>query len=305
MRYSLFDIHSHLTFADFDVDRDAVIVRMKEEKIGTITVGTDVQTSKDSIALAEKHEHLFATVGIHPTHEGVHADFGGIPELARHPKVVAIGETGLDYYRSPQMSADETQMDANEYKNKQRELFEQHIELAHEHNLPLMIHARSSKGTMDAYEDVLGILENKHQLLSTKSQTKEPKFQITKLKPTLNPQPSTPNHHYLGNVHFFAGTVDVARRFLNLGFSLSFDGPITFASEYDEVIRFIPDDMIMAETDAPFAAPAPFRGKRNEPLYVRYIVEKIAALRGISVENCSHLVTKNALRCFKIPGEVV
>lgn len=277
MQYSLFDIHSHLTFSDFDVDRDAVIARMKEEKIGTITVGTDVQTSKDSIALAEKHEHLFATVGIHPTHEGVHADFGGIPELARHSKVVALGETGLDYFRLGENNPNDKYQISN-IKEEQRRLFIQHVELAQEHALPLMIHARPAKGSMDAYEDVLTVLEStKHEARST----------------------------IQGNVHFFAGTVDVARRFLDLGFSLSFDGPITFARDYDEVIRFIPQDMIMAETDAPFAAPTPFRGKRNEPPYVRHVVEKIAELKGLSIEACARMLTANALRAFRVEGDVV
>lgn len=272
MHYSLFDIHSHLTFADFDADRDDIIARMKTERVGTITVGTDVQTSKDSLALAEQHEHIFATVGIHPTHEGVHADFSGIPELVAHLKVVAIGECGLDYFR---LEGEKIQ----ELKKTQEELFVKHVELAQKHALPLMIHARPSKRTMDAYDDIIS-------LLSTNTHS-----------PVVG--------SYLGNVHFFAGTVDVARRFLDLGFSLSFDGPITFAQEYDEVIQFVPQDMIMAETDAPFAAPAPFRGKRNEPLYVRYVVERIAALRGLPVEECSRILTANALKAFRIEGEVL
>ena len=272
MHYSLFDIHSHLTFADFDADRDGIIARMKAEHVGTITVGTDVQTSKDSLALAGQHEHIFATVGIHPTHEGVHADFTGIPELVSHPKVVAIGECGLDYFRLEEEKK-------QEIKKTQEELFVKHVELAHNHALPLMIHARPSKGTMDAYDDIISVLSTSVRSSVTDS--------------------------YIGNVHFFAGTVDVARRFLDLGFSLSFDGPITFAQEYDEVIRFVPQDMIMAETDAPFAAPAPFRGKRNEPLYVRYVVERIAVLRGLSVEECARILTTNALRAFRIEGSVV
>ncbi|MCR4274947.1 MAG: TatD family hydrolase [Candidatus Campbellbacteria bacterium] len=275
MQYSLFDIHSHLTFADFDVDRDDIIERMRVAGIGTIAVGTDIQTSKDSIALAREHEHIFATVGIHPAHGGVHADFAGLPELVGHPKVVAIGECGLDYFR---ITENNPEGQIATIKEKQKQLFIQHIELAREHALPLMIHARPSKGSMDAYEDILALLEStKHEARSTTQ----------------------------GDVHFFAGSVAIARRFLDLGFSLSFDGPITFASDYDEVIRFVPDNMIMAETDAPFAAPAPFRGKRNEPPYVCYVVEKIALLRGISVEECSRMLTKNALRAFHIDGEVL
>ncbi len=276
MRYALFDIHSHLTFADFDADRDDIIARMKDDGIGTITVGTDAHTSADSVALAEKHEHLFATVGIHPSHE-THGGVGELAGLAAHPKVVAIGECGLDYFRLDAA--------ADTIKQEQSKLFEQHIALAHERSLPLMIHARPSKGSMDAYEDILALLKNnKYQISSSKEKNQN----------TIQ-----------GNVHFFAGTVAVARKFLDLGFSISFDGPITFATEYDEVIRFVPDDMIMAETDAPFAAPAPFRGKRNEPAYVRYVVEKIASLRGSTPDACARMLTENALRLFRIEGETV
>lgn len=269
MRYALFDIHSHLTFADFDADRDDIIARMKDDGIGTITVGTDTHTSADSVALAEKHEHLFATVGIHPSHE-THGGVGELAGLAAHPKVVAIGECGLDYFRLDGA--------ADTIKQEQSKLFEQHIALAHERSLPLMIHARPSKGSMDAYEDIISVLSTDAKHI---------------------PGP------YAGNVHFFAGTVAVARKFLDLGFSISFDGPITFATEYDEVIRFVPDDMIMAETDAPFAAPAPFRGKRNEPAYVRYVVEKIASLRGSTPDACARMLTENALKLFRIEGETV
>lgn len=252
--YRYFDIHSHLNFSQFDEDRDEVIGEMREERIGTICVGTDLETSKESVELADSHSHIYATVGVHPTdwkkgfkEEEFSALLG--------ERVVGIGECGLDYYRD------------DLHKSEQMEIFEKHISFAQEKHLPLMLHGRPSKGTMDAYEDMLDMLEGKD--LS-------------------------------GHVHFFAGNVDIARRFLDFGFTIGFDGPITFTHEYDEVINFIPLDMLCAETDAPFASPEPFRGRRNSPLYVPYIVEKISKVRKGDIEEVRSALVENALRAFKI-----
>jgi TatD DNase family protein len=158
-------------------------------------------------------------------------------------------------------------------KLRQKELFDQHIRLAMELGKPLMIHARPSKGSMDAYEDVLVVLE----LIFKKYPGK-----------------------ISGNFHFFVGDLVVAKRVLDLGFTMSFDGPITFARDYDEVIKYIPLDMILSETDAPFAAPAPYRGKRNEPAYVEEIVKKIAEIRGEDFEKVRETLVQNAIRVFKL-----
>jgi TatD DNase family protein len=260
--YEYIDVHSHLNFPNFDADRDEIISRLKTEKIATITVGTTVADSRQAIELAENHNHLFATVGIHPTHEWTEKDFEELAGIAAHPKVVAIGECGLDFYRSP---------DDNETKMRQGQAFARHIEIALANDKPLMIHCRN------AYEDCLSVLQafkSSHKL----------------------------GARLRGNLHFFAGNRDVAQKFVVLGegFTFSFDGPITFARDYDEVIRALPADRIMSETDAPFAAPVPFRGKRNEPGYVKEIAHKIAEIRGEDPSVVKRQLVENARRVFGI-----
>jgi TatD DNase family protein len=258
------DIHSQLQFPQFDEDREAIIAEMAEEGTATITVGTDAKTSKEAVALAEKHPHLFATIGIHPTDADDDFDATEFASLIT-PKVVAAGECGLDYLRGMR---EDGQGDGR-YKDRQRKIFIQQIEFAKAHGLPLMLHCRPSKGTMDAYEDALGIL-------------------------TGYPDVS-------GDFHFFVGDLATAKRALDAGFSVSFDGPITFTSDYDEVIRSIPEDRIMAETDAPFAAPMPHRGKRNSPLFIRYIIARMAEIRGVTEEHMNGVILANARRVFRLP----
>lgn len=272
-----FDIHSHLNFADFDKDREEVIKRTLDNGVWAIVVGTDFASSKKAIEIAEKHEGLFASVGLHPTDNGKEIfDYKRYRELALHPKAVAVGETGLDFYKNlkvqnlkinpPAGGQNDNEKFKNE-KERQRELFIKHIELSKEVEKPLIIHCR------EAYDEMLDILTALHSPLST---------------------------FYLGNMHFFSGNWEQAKKFLDLGFTLSFAGPITFARDYDEVIRNVPLDKIMAETDCPFAAPAPYRGKRNEPLYVKEVVKKIAEIKGISEAETAQATTSNALRFFKI-----
>lgn len=254
-----FDIHSHLNFADFDADREEAIARMREASVWTVTVGTDSKTSREAVALAAAHDGIFATVGAHPTHDDPSMTREELAALGREPKVVAIGETGLDYFRIEE--GDESE------KRRQREVFAAHIEAALEASLPLMIHARS------AYSDV-------YDMLASYAREHGEKVRA--------------------DMHFFAGGVDDARKFLDLGFSLSFDGPITFAASYDEVIRFAPLDRIMAETDAPFAAPVPHRGRRNEPAYVREVAARIAAVRGEPLEAVKTALVRNAFGFFRL-----
>lgn len=258
MQYAHFDIHSHLNFPQFDADRDALIARMKEERIGTITVGTDLRTSREAVMLAEQHEHLFATIGIHPTDSEESFDADAFSVLAQHVKVVAVGECGLDYFHVQDAGA----------RTRQRRLFEEQIVFAQQHALPLMIHARPSKGTMDAYEETLSILREHADIKA--------------------------------NFHFFAGNLSIAKQAVEMGYTLSFDGPITFVDEYDEVVRYVPKDRIMAETDAPFAAPAPFRGKRCDPTMVRHVAERIADIRGIDRTVMASQLVENALKTFNL-----
>ncbi len=273
MNFNYIDIHSHLNISPLADDMEAVVSRMCEKGVGTITVGTDYEMSKKALETAEKFPDtvLGATVGLHPNdNEEEIFDIEKYRELAKNPKVLAIGETGVDYYRLP-MSND--QFLISNIKEKQKEIFKKHIELAIELNKPLMIHSRPSKGTMDAYEDAIALIIN-YKLEN-----------INELK---------------GNFHFFVGNVEIAKRALELGFTMSFDGPITFSHDYDEVIKFLPLESIMAETDAPFAAPAPYRGKTCEPWMVEEVVKKIAEIKELDIEIVKKQLLENAERVFGI-----
>lgn len=267
MDFKYIDIHSHLNLEPLKKDRDAVLRRMHEHEVATITIGVDYETSREAVEIAKAYDFIWAGVGMHPT-DNTSEDFDieKYKVLAQNKKVVCIGECGLDYFRD---ARDET-------KIRQKEIFKRHIELALQIDKPLMIHARPSKGNMDAYHDVLDILEEYKNKGGGNSSA------------------------FRGNFHFFVGNIEVAKRALELGFTMSFDGPITFARDYDEVIKFIPLDSIMAETDAPFAAPVPHRGKTCEPYMVTEIVKKIAEIKDLPEEEVREAVLANAKRVFKI-----
>jgi TatD DNase family protein len=274
------DIHSHVNFKAFDADREEVIKRALDNDTWVINVGTQVDTSRTAVELANKYkEGVYAIIGLHPIHTG--ASFhdekelgeGGAEftsrgeifdkekyrELLKDPKVVGIGECGLDYYRC----------DTDYIENQKRAFIEQ-IELANEFNKPLMLHIRNNKEKpeFNAYMDALELLK-KH----------------SKVK---------------GDVHFFAGNMEAAKAFTDFGFTLSFTGVITFTHDYDEVIKNIPLNMIMSETDSPYITPVPYRGKRNEPLYVREVVKKIAEIKGLSEEEVAEALISNAKRVFSL-----
>lgn len=264
MSYEYFDIHSHIYFPDYDHDREAEIKKIKKAKIGTITIGTDIESSKKAIEIAEEHEGFFASVGQHPGDLGTDSVFNEkLNHLAENKKVVCIGECGLDYFR----------MDPGdlELKTIQRTVFEYHIDLAMTVDKPLMLHVRPSKGTNDAYNDALDILEH-HAKISGGG-----------LK---------------GNAHFFAGDTAVLKRFLDIGFTVSFTGVVTFARDYDELIKYTPLDMIMSETDSPFVAPKPHRGKRNSPAYIKEVVEKLSEIKEEPLESMKKALISNTLRVF-------
>lgn len=277
------DIHSHVNFNAFDVDRDEVISRALQNDTWVINVGTQIDTSRNAVALANKYEEgVYAVIGLHPIHTGASHhdekelgegnkeftsrgeifDKQAYGELLRDPKVVGIGECGLDYYH----------MDENSIK-KQKENFIAQIEIANEFNKPLMLHIRnnpnnSERNNNNAYIDTLTLLK-----------------EHAKVK---------------GDVHFFAGNLDEAKAFLDFGFTLSFTGVITFTHDYDEVIKYTPLDMIMSETDSPYVAPVPYRGKRNEPVYVQEIVKKIAEIKNLPEEEVAKAIISNARRVFGI-----
>ena len=262
--YDYFDIHSHLYFKDYDKDREEEIEKIKKAGIGTITIGTDFDTSKMAIDLAEKNENLFAAVGQHPGDLDNDSVFDeNIVSLAEHKKMVAIGECGLDYFR----------MDSSDvsFKTIQKTIFEYHIDLAINVEKPLMLHIRGSKGSLDAYSDALEILEHHAKISGEKLR---------------------------GNAHFFAGDMDVLHRFLEIGFSVSFTGVLTFSHDYDDLVKYVPLHSIMSETDAPFVAPVPHRGKRNSPLYVPEVVKRIAEIRSQTTLEVKEGMVSNAVKSF-------
>lgn len=253
-----FDIHSHLNFDEYAADFDKVIERLRETETYTITIGTDTEASKQAVDIAQKYPEIYACIGVHPVENPTRIfDKEEFSKLVAHPKVVAIGECGLDYFHSKK----------EEDSKRQEKLFLDQIDFALEHDKPLMIHSRNT------FSEILDILEPLA------------KIHGEKLK---------------GDVHFFTGDIDTAKRFLNIGFTLSFTGVITFAREYDEVIKYAPLDMVMSETDSPYVTPVPYRGKRNEPSYVKEVVKKIAEIRGEELEKVEKTLISNVKRVFKI-----
>ncbi len=262
MRY--FDAHSHIQFEQYDEDREEVLAAMREAQIGGIVVGTDRTSSKKAVDLADR-ERLFASIGLHPNDKpGEGYEDAYYEELARNPRVVAIGECGLDYFR-PESPESE--------KARQVDTFGRQISLAGETGKPLMIHARPSKGSMDAYEDA-------YQML----------LEAKKRYPDLSM-----------NMHFYVGDVETTKKLLSLGATFSYTAVLTFTHDYDEVVRSIPLEHLLTETDAPYVAPAPHRGKRNVPLAVRDVVSAIARIRGEDEEAVREAVLRNARRVFRLP----
>ncbi|OHA58971.1 MAG: hypothetical protein A2571_01175 [Candidatus Vogelbacteria bacterium RIFOXYD1_FULL_44_32] len=266
MSPKLIDAHAHVNFAAFDMDRDEVIKRALEAGIWLVNVGTDLKTSTAAVALAQKYETgVFATVGLHPVHTGP----------SYHDQAEGQGdqpETEFDFTEYLKLAKDnkvvgigECGLDyfhaGEEAKVKQTAIFREQIRLAKEVAKPLMLHLRSGKDGLSAYTDALAILQ------AEKAER--------------------------GDVHFFAGTMAEAETFLDLGFYLSFTGVLTFTTDYDEVVKFVPLDRILVETDCPYVAPVPYRGKRNEPLYVEEMAKAVARIKGLSLEEVSRQTTLN------------
>ena len=257
------DTHSHIYFDDYDTDRDEVLTRMRDQHVTTIAVGTGLDTSKRALALVEQESDvvLGATIGLHPTSVGDEQFDISNYEALLSDTVVGVGECGFDYFRT---SKDDVYV-------AQREAFEAQVVFAAENDLPLMLHIRPSKDSTDAHDDALEVL----------------KLYQKQYGDTVR-----------GNGHFFTSTKEVARQYLELGFTIAFPGVITFAKELEEVVRDVPLDMMLSETDAPYAAPVPHRGKRNEPAYVQDIVAAIAQIRGEDIETVKKQLLANAQRVF-------
>jgi TatD DNase family protein len=265
------DIHAHLNFSDYDEDRQDVIERTLDNEMGVINIGTNIETSKEVLELAESHDNFYAIVGMHPADlddTDLKLAKNEILEMIKHPKAIGIGECGLDFFRLPPE-------DIKDYKNKQRDFFSMQIELAIENDLPLMIHCR------DAYPEVIEIL-NKYK---TRTEDELDEYFGKRLR---------------GDFHFFVGSVEDAKEILELGFNISFTGVITFAPQYRELVEMVPVDRIHAETDSPFVAPKEFRGKRNEPLYSINVIRKIAEIKNIHIEDLEKQLLINARNLFGV-----
>ena len=282
----LIETHAHLDYPDFANDFDDVLRRATEADVTRIiTIGTSVESSRRAVDLAEKYPNIFAVIGVHPTYalQAEEDVITPLRELAKNPRVVAIGEIGLDYHHLPSVEAAkqkhiqvfnalqseteeqiEARIEDGAYKSKQAELFEQLLDLAVELRLNVVIHQR------DAWDDTLEILRDYGRQVS-------------------------------GVFHCFGGTLNQANEVLDLGHLVSFTGIVTFKNgkQVREVAAKVPIDRFMVETDCPYLAPVPFRGKRCEPAHTRLVAEEIAKARGASLEEIAGATTATAEEFFR------
>ena len=276
----IIDTHSHLNFKAYDGDREKVIKRNQEAGVVCIDVGTKYETSKNAVELAEHNKGIYAAIGLHPIHiktdllklrtdedEGAFAPLGEefdaekYKELAKSKRVVAIGEIGLDYYYRPK-----SQTKKEQFKQKQKEVFIKQLELAEELDLPAIIHCRM------AFEDLYEIL---------------------------SAQPASGGKTLRGVIHCFTGNLEQAQQFTDLGFYLGINGIIDKLN-LDEVIKNISLEKILVETDCPYLTPKAEGSKRNEPIFVKHVIQKIADLKGITFDEVASATTQNAKKLFKI-----
>ena len=288
----LLDTHAHLNFNGYKENFEEVIKRTLENDVWMINVGSQYETSKKAVEIAERYEKgVYAAVGLHPIHlaEGIfkvkmdkeetvfqtkneNFDYEKYKGLTQSKKVVAIGETGLDYYYRPK-----TKIRLEQFKNKQKEVFLKHLELAMELKLPVIFHCRM------AHQDLIEVLNSKFKIQNSK---------IT------------------GVIHCFTGTWEQAGQYLEMGLYLGFNGIIFKPAPYrtdgsgaglnlDEIIKKTPLERILIETDCPYLVPPPMSG-RNEPLYVKYVAEKIAKIKNLSFEEISEITTGNAKKLFNL-----
>ncbi|MBW8308103.1 MAG: TatD family hydrolase [Candidatus Paracaedibacteraceae bacterium] len=251
----LVDSHCHLNFPEFKEDLPDVLRRAKLNGIHTLlTINTRLSEAREIQVIADAHSNIFCTVGVHPHDAQDYASTDlkqQILELAQHPKVVGLGETGLDYYYNNSPAAE------------QIESFEIHLQAAKELDLPVVVHTRN------ADTDTLGCMDR--------------------------------DSGSKGVFHCFSGGVEMARAGLERGYFISFSGIITFkkAEELQEVVKYVPLDRILVETDAPFLAPIPHRGKRNEPAFTLHTAERVAELKGVSLQEVATQTTDNFFNLFK------
>ena len=286
----LIDTHCHVHFQAYNDDADAVVRRALESGVGMITVGTQSTTSKSGIALAEKYDGVWCTIGLHPNHlhaqdffdenelpPGAEIKAGEGPthiktraerfdadyyrELAKHPKVVGIGELGLDYYRVP------PGVELDKLQAEQQEQVREQLRFASEVDKPVVIHCR------DAHDDQAKLIEEE---IAAGGLARR------------------------GVIHCFTGTPQEAERYLALGFYISFSGIVTFGKNVMESAKSVPLERLLIETDSPYLTPAPYRGKRNEPQNVALVAQKIAELKGVLLDEVARQTTANAISVFRL-----
>jgi TatD DNase family protein len=253
----LFDTHAHYYDEQFQHDLPETISRAIQNGVGYIlTASSDIASCVENITLAQKYSIFYAAVGVHP-HNAADLNnsiISALADFAENPKVVAIGEIGLDYFYD------------NSPREAQKIWFAKQISLARSVKLPIIVHDR------EAHEDTMSILKSE-------------------------------NAKEVGGVlHCYTGSVEMARQLLDMGFMISIAGPVTFKNvkRLIDVVKFVPDDMILIETDAPYLTPEPYRGKRNESAYVRLVAEKVAKIKGRSLDYIIETTTSNAKRLFGI-----
>lgn len=259
-RLKFIDAHGHLNFTDYDNDRDQVIERSRNFNVGMITVGTDLESSDKAVKLAELHNNIWAVVGIHPTKAG--SEYGGQTSVLVEELAKNKRVVGIGECGLDYFHSKPEDMAI------QRELFNNHIRLANHLNKPLMLHIRNGKNGTNAYKEAIEILR----------QSAKVSF----------------------NFHFFAGNKQDLQDILDIGGFVSFTGVITFTHDYDELVKYAPIDRIMVETDCPFVAPIPHRGKRNEPAFVVETAKAIARIRGEDEEITRKQLLENTINFFNI-----
>jgi len=309
----LFDSHCHLNFSSFKDDYQEVIADSLKKEIGIINIGSQINTSKRAVEIANEYPDIpvYASIGLHPIHlSSTEVDEEEIKFKSREekfnekeyqdlidndkknvetrfiasPKIVAVGEIGLDFWHIPEG------MNLDEIKQKQTTGFKEQLEFAAKNNLPVILHARGSKNNPeDAYQDILKILKD-----------------LEPVPRSISRILGSEGGSGAGVIHCFGSSKEIAQKFLDLGFYIGFTGIITFKNKsvnsLRQVVKFVPLDRILVETDAPYLAPEPHRGERNLPQYVEFVARQVANIKKISYNEVAEMTTQNVKKLFNLNG---
>ncbi len=323
----LIDTHAHVNFRAFKGDAKEALQRALDNDTWVINVGSQIDTSREAVELANQFkEGIYAVVGLHPEHthsqyvdeeethfltREEHFDEALYQSIATNPKVVGIGECGLDYYRFP------ADGDHQQVKDKQKAAFREQVKLAKELNKVLVVHSRPAKGDESLYDDLLEILDEEKTPTTPSRSAGHPSLaggevpQLTEDIGGASP-PDKGEYRPKGGegvgaglrfeVHSYTGSPEYLQKFLDRGAYVSFNGIITFdkTGNMEKLVKLAPLDKILLETDCPYLSPAPHRGKRNEPSYVRFVADKVAEIKGLSIKEVTESTTKNAKKLFNI-----